>query len=125
VGIALQNHVPSIRESRDQADLHLPSSVAAQDRWNVHFSAEPQLLSPEAIASADARDWRTERRSIPGYGRFVEQRPVKSAPIDSGIKNRVSDTDTDEAGAIQSNAESLSLRPYLYLYSCSCSCSCG
>ncbi|RSH88852.1 rRNA-binding ribosome biosynthesis protein utp25 [Saitozyma podzolica] len=76
-------------EAGDGSDEEGESSAAAQDRWNVHFSAEPQLLSPEAIASADARDWRTERRSIPGYGRFVEQRPAKSTPIDSGIKNRI------------------------------------
>jgi U3 small nucleolar RNA-associated protein 25 len=56
--------------------------IGSTDIWNVHFGAEPSLLTPEAVSSAEAHEWRSERRSIPGYGRGVENRPAKASTSD-------------------------------------------
>ncbi|GHJ87696.1 hypothetical protein NliqN6_4098 [Naganishia liquefaciens] len=55
------------------------SSSGSTDPFNVHFAAEPPILKPQTLAAAEASDWTSTRKEIPGLGRVVELSPGKSA----------------------------------------------
>lgn len=62
-----------------------------QDMFNVHFGAEPPVLSTESVASASQNQWSSSRSTLPGYGKVVEMLPTKGMEANLGsVNNRVS-----------------------------------
>ncbi|WVO21378.1 uncharacterized protein IAS62_002686 [Cryptococcus decagattii] len=48
------------------------------DLFNIHFSATPPILTPEALSSAEGNQWKSERKNLKGFGRVVELTPEQS-----------------------------------------------
>lgn len=63
------------RVSAESVELNL----AAKDVWAARYGGTSSLLQPEAIASAEKREWTNEATSLIGYGRAVESRPGSSS----------------------------------------------
>lgn len=55
------------------------NGICHTDLFNIHFSAAPPILTSEALSSAEGNQWKSERKSLKGFGRVVELTPEESA----------------------------------------------
>ncbi|OCF31541.1 U3 small nucleolar RNA-associated protein 25 [Kwoniella heveanensis BCC8398] len=66
-------HDEAVFEEGDSDDEEgEPSTSANSDLFNVHFGATPPILTPEALAAAEENQWKSERKTLKGFGRVVE-----------------------------------------------------
>lgn len=73
---------------------HRADFIGDDDLFNVHFGIKPPYLQPEAISSADNKEWESKRINLEGYGQFVEQMPAagsSSGSTASGSRVSIAD----------------------------------
>lgn len=59
-------------------NLLMGNMICNTDLFNIHFSAAPPILTPEALSSAEGNQWKSERKNLKGFGRVVELTPEQS-----------------------------------------------
>lgn len=59
-------------------NLLMGNMICHTDLFNIHFSAAPPILTPEALSSAEGNQWKSGRKNLKGFGRVVELTPEQS-----------------------------------------------
>ncbi|ODN90832.1 U3 small nucleolar RNA-associated protein 25 [Cryptococcus wingfieldii CBS 7118] len=71
----------------EESDNESQASTSA-DLFNLHFGAEPSALTPESVKAAEANQWKSERKTLKGFGRAVEITP-EGAVASGDVKTRI------------------------------------
>ncbi|OXG76614.1 U3 small nucleolar RNA-associated protein 25 [Cryptococcus neoformans Gb118] len=68
--------VEVVEVDNEQSDRE--EEAITSDLFNLHFSAAPPILTSDALSSAEGNQWKSERKSLKGFGKVVELTPEKS-----------------------------------------------
>ncbi|WVQ80182.1 hypothetical protein IAT38_002287 [Cryptococcus sp. DSM 104549] len=66
-----------VADDGDSDNENQASSSTNADLFNVHFGETPAILNPDAVAAADASQWKPEKKTLKGFGRVVEMAPAQ------------------------------------------------
>ncbi|WWC93486.1 hypothetical protein V866_000321 [Kwoniella sp. B9012] len=76
-------------EDEESGDEGESSSSAINDMFNLHFGANPPILTKEAVNMAEEHKWKSERKMLKGFGRVVELSTGSAATIPADVKTRI------------------------------------
>ncbi|WVW85517.1 hypothetical protein I302_107555 [Kwoniella bestiolae CBS 10118] len=81
--------VEEVFEEDEESDDEGESSTANDDMFNIHFGADPPILTKEAVSLVEEHKWKSQRRTSKGFGRVVELSTSHPDPVSAEVRTRI------------------------------------